>query len=94
MKSVLPVTFLLAFCWLSASAPCASGAAAKTQAAKQWTLQDTINQALSHSPAVKREEESVKMQRQNVRQAKTGYLPKLDVQASGGAATLPVSRNE
>ena len=92
MKSVLPVTFLLPFFWLSA--PCESGAAAKAQPARQWTLQDTISQALSHSPAVKREEEAIKMQRQNVRQAKAGYLPKLDVQASGGAATLPVSRNE
>lgn len=94
MRAVLPVTFLLAFFWLSVSAPCASGAAAKEQPARQWTLQDTISQALNHSPAVKREEEAVKIKSQNVRQEKAGYMPKLDVQASGGAATLPVSRNE
>lgn len=84
--------FLLAALWLVAYTPCESMAAAK--APKQWTVQQTVTQALGRSPAIKREEEAINMQRQNVRQAKAGYLPKLDVQASGGAATLPVSRNE
>lgn len=57
-----------------------------------WTLQDTINHSLSHSPAMKRDQEAVNMARENVRQAKAGHYPKVDVEASGGASTLPVSR--
>ncbi len=93
MKLFLPL-LVLAQLWLSASAVAGGGAAAKAARPEQWTLRDTVSQALKHSPAVKREEETVNMQKQNVRQARAGYLPKLDVQASGGAATLPVSRNE
>lgn len=88
MKLFLPL-LVLALLWL----PAVSGGAAAKEP-EQWTLRDTVSQALSHSPAVKREEEAVNMQKQNVRQARAGHLPKLDVQASGGAATLPVSRNE
>lgn len=94
MKPFSSAIFLLAVFWLFASAPCAGGAAAKIHPGKQWTLNDTVRRALNHSPAVKREEEEIKMRSQNLRQAKAGYLPKLDVQASGGAGTLPVSRNE
>lgn len=84
--------FLLTAIWLTAFTPSVSMAAAK--APKQWSVQETVAQALGRSPAIRREEEAINMQRQNVRQARAGYLPKLDVQASGGAATLPVSRNE
>lgn len=94
MRLILPGFFLLASLWLAALTPAESMAAAKVPAPGQWTVRQTVTQALGRSPAIKREEEAINMQRQNVRQARAGYLPKLDVQASGGAATLPVSRNE
>ena len=71
----------------------ASGASKGTKS-REWTLQDTIQQTINYSPEIRREQETVIMQQQNVKQAKAGRLPKADIEVSGGTATLPVSRNE
>lgn len=66
----------------------------KAKHERAWTVQDTISHSLNHSPAMKRDYEAVNRSRENVKQARSGYYPKVNVEASGGASTLPVSRNE
>lgn len=72
-----------------------SGAAKpKIKHERAWTVQDTISHSLNHSPVMKRDHEGVNRAKENVKQAKSGHYPKVNVEASGGASTLPVSRNE
>lgn len=66
----------------------------KTKHERAWTIQDTISHSLNHSPVMKRDHEGVNRAKENVKQAKSGHYPKVNVEASGGASTLPVSRNE
>ncbi len=61
---------------------------------REWTLADTISSALDYSPSVRREEEAVQAAKEDVRQAQAGHLPRVEVEASTGASTLPVSRYE
>lgn len=83
--------FLAVFAICQPDAFCKS-ASAKNGPTRKWTVQDTIKAAIAYSPVVKREEEAVMVQRENVNYAKSGHLPRVDVEASGGAATLPVSK--
>ena len=61
---------------------------------QEWTLEDTVSSAINYAPSVKREQEGIRMAEENVRQAQAGHLPRVDVQASTGASTLPVSKYE
>lgn len=83
---------LATLCVLLLASPVLGKGEAKQDGAKVWTLRDTVDSALRYSPSLKSEAESVRMQQETVKEAKAGHLPRLDVQARGGAATLPVSR--
>ena len=73
-----------------------AGAASRSEKVdtQEWTLEDTVSSAINYAPSVKREQEGVRMAEENVRQAQAGHLPRVDVQASTGASTLPVSKYE
>lgn len=75
----------LALCLLCSS-PCLAEKPKKVSAA------DSVRAALAHSPALKSEGHAMKAQKHSVREAKAGYLPKLDIEGQTGAGTLPVSR--
>ena len=86
------LTAALAF--LSMISPAWGAARTDASHAGGWTARDSVAAALDHAPNLRSEKEKVRMQQQNVRQAKAGHLPRVDVEASGGAATLPVSRHD
>lgn len=86
------LTAALAF--LTITSPAWGAARTSPSHAGAWTARDSVAAALAHAPNLKSEKEKVHMQKQNVRQAKAGHLPRVDVEASGGAATLPVSRHD
>lgn len=79
----------IALCLLAAS-PCL----AEKTGGKTVKVIDSVKAALGHSPSLKAEGHAMKAQKHTVREAKSGYLPKLDVEGQTGAGTLPVSRNE
>lgn len=80
---------ILAFAGFASAAPHSEKADRQ-----EWTLEDTVSSAINYAPSVKREQEGVRMAEENVRQAQAGHLPRVDVQASTGASTLPVSKYE
>lgn len=69
-----------------------SANAAPAKKHNQWTLMDTVSSALDYSPEVKSRREGVHMAKESVRQAKSGHMPKIDIDARSGFGSLPVSK--
>lgn len=76
--------------FLASPADAAGKRKKSTPTPKAWSVSDTVSAAMNYSPVVKSRLEGVRMAEESVRQAKAGHLPRVDVEASTGASTLPV----
>lgn len=74
--------------------PCAAPAKNKKAPKREWTVEQTISAALDYSPALKARAEEAEAARQDVKMAKSGYLPRLDVEGRTGFGSLPVAKDD